>query len=231
MADMGKRILALAVALGLSGPFAVPAQAQIDDWSLEQRLFQGLLTGLGILERERPPIDYRERAPLVLPPNTNLPAPQESASSRNPAWPNDPDAMRARRAAREANEPILRLDPDRRFSNEEMRSQSFGGLFGGGEVDVTRRGRAPDDYRALPAHEMGITPIWGQVGALFGGRNTDNQIIPFTGEPPRRRLVEPPPGFRTPSPDAPFGPLGRRPNDPQAVYNRGPSGQDPAGNR
>lgn len=194
------------------------------------QLMRGLLSGLGIMEPERPQIEYRERAPLVLPPSNALPSPRETASSRNPNWPNDPDVARARAAEAEGRAPILRLDPGRTLTNSEMRQQSGGSWWGGGPVDATQTPSLGETTRALSATEMGVRPLWTEVGSLFG-RGRQEERIEFAGEQPRRRLVEPPPGFRTPSPDAPFGPVGRRPDDPNsaaaASQRAARSGQDP----
>jgi hypothetical protein len=95
-------------------------------------------------------------------------------------------------------------------------------------VDTTRDRSQAQISGPATIDEMRVAPIWSQVGSLFGG-SRDNQVVPFPGEPARRRLVEPPPGYRTASPDAPYGPVGRRPDDPQAPNARRSSGQDPAG--
>ncbi|PTM60574.1 hypothetical protein C8P69_103508 [Phreatobacter oligotrophus] len=206
------------------------AQAQQSEQSIEGRIFGGLLSGLGLVDRQRPPIDYRERAPLVLPRNNALPPPQDPAAARNSNWPNDPDVARARAAGLAERTPIVRDDQGRTLTNSEMRARQNGGWFGGGEVDTTRDRSANAIAGPSTADEMRVAPIWSQVGSLFGPNSRDNQVVPFPGEPPRRRLIEPPPGYRTASPDAPYGPVGRRPDDPQAPNMRGQSGQDPVGN-
>lgn len=203
------------------------AQAQQDDASsLERNLLGGLLSGLGITDSARPSIDYRQRAPLVLPRSNALPPPQDPAAARNPNWPNDPDVARARAAGLAERAPIQRDEHGRTLTNAELRARQ-GGWFGGGVVDTTRDRSQQQMSGPATASEMGVQPIWSQVGSLFGG-SRDNQVVPFPGEPPRRRLVEPPPGYRMASPDAPYGPVGRRPDDPQAPNARQPSGQDPA---
>jgi hypothetical protein len=217
-------VLATAICLSAS---AASAQSQ-DSSGIERSLFQGLLSGLGVVGEERPPIDYRERAPLVLPRGNNLPPPQESGAARNPNWPNDPDVARARAAGLAANAPIVRDDDGRTLTNAEMRArQSGGGWFGGGRVDATRQQSEAQIAAPATASQMGVQPIWSQVGSLFGS-SRDNEVVAFPGEAPRRRLVEPPPGYRTASPDAAYGPVGRRPEDPHAAYNRQQSTQDPA---
>jgi hypothetical protein len=224
-----KRILAALLASTFAMA-ASAAQAQSQDGpSLEQNLFNGLLSGLGITDRGRPPIDYRERAPLVLPRGNALPPPQDSAAARNPNWPNDPDVARARAAGLAERTPIQRDEFGRTLTNSELRARQ-GGWFGGGVVDTTRDRSHQQISGPAGVAEMGVQPIWSSVGSLFGSSSRDNQPVPFPGEPPRRRLVEPPPGYRTASPDAPYGPVGRRPEDPHATYGRsGAQGQDPAG--
>lgn len=217
------RIALLATAVSLSAA-GLPASAQE---SPEGRIFRGLLSGMGIIDEQRPPIDYRQRAPLVLPRGNALPPPQESASARNPNWPNDPDVARARAMGLEASSPIVRDEMGRTLTNQELRARYGGGLFGGGPVDTTRQRSEQQIAGPATAAEMGVRPIWSQVGSLFGSAR--EEVVPFPGEPARRRLVEPPPGYRTASPDAPYGPVGRRPDDPQAAYNRDrQTGQDPA---
>ena len=226
-----KRLSVALLATAFSAFGAGLASAQ--EGTLERNIMQGVLSGLGIVGEERPPIDYRQRAPLVLPRGTNaLPPPQDgTASARNPAWPNDPDLARQRAAGLAARAPIDNGDVQmqRGLTNGEMRSRNNGGLFGGGPVDVT--GRQSEQQVSSPAtiDEMRVAPIWSTVGSLFGGSNSRDVVVPFPGEAPRRRLVEPPPGYRTASPDAPYGPVGRTINDPQAANNRDREGsQDPA---
>ncbi|MGQ3670985.1 hypothetical protein ACT6QG_01125 [Xanthobacter sp. TB0136] len=151
-------------------------------------------------DEPKPEIDYRERAPLVVPPGTleNLPTPQESAHKQNPAWPKDPDVARRAREAAEANKPIKRDDPGRHLLPSELnkgRTQSglLGNLFkGGGQAP----GEDPDNPRRMLPSQLG-----------FGSWLTPNKQEPiaFTGEPERHTLTQPPPGYLTPAPNAPYG--------------------------
>ena len=95
---------------------AQPALAQ------EGMLFKNLMEGV-IGGRPGDDIEYRQRPPLVVPPNSTLPRPQAPASTRNAAWPNDPDVA-ARRAEAEASRvpvfnPNWRNNP--MLSQEELR--------------------------------------------------------------------------------------------------------------
>ena len=49
------------------------------------------LSTIGIIAPEQAPIDYQERAPLVVPPKFALPPPQERLAGRGGAWPTDPN--------------------------------------------------------------------------------------------------------------------------------------------
>src|SRR5438093_6850210 len=92
-------ILAGALALVLAGWGAGTASAQNADVDeeevpLDTKLMRQFLKDLG-LRRDGEGIEYRERAPLVVPPKRSLPPPQdEAAVTTNPAWPKDPDVDR-----------------------------------------------------------------------------------------------------------------------------------------
>ena len=82
----------------------------------EGEAVKSLLGSIGIIPKEKPPINYSERAPLVLPPKMELRAPARSAQRRDPTptgrrIPTSPPPARPRprrvrlRPAREAYEP------------------------------------------------------------------------------------------------------------------------------
>ncbi len=67
---------------------------------------KSILGAVGIIPKERPPIEYRERAPLVLPPKAVLRPPASPAEvEARGNWPKDPDVAAARREAYEARAP------------------------------------------------------------------------------------------------------------------------------
>lgn len=91
-------------------------------------LAKNILGSIGIIPKDPPKIDYRERAPLVLPSKTDLrmPVAPNAVESRAANWPKDPDVMAARREAADDALPagsreIDRLGEGKRLSVEEMR--------------------------------------------------------------------------------------------------------------
>ncbi|MCC5977748.1 MAG: hypothetical protein JJU21_06785 [Salinarimonas sp.] len=84
----------LALALGLG--IALPAQAQ------EGTLLRDIFGRIGIMEPEQPQIEYRERAPLVVPPSRDLPPPRAPEQIGGaPNWPQDRRDRVAREEQRE----------------------------------------------------------------------------------------------------------------------------------
>jgi hypothetical protein len=89
------RVIVAAGFLAIAGLFATGAQAQEG----------GLFSLLGITPKPQPDIDYRERAPLVVPPSRELPAPVEYSEADKASWPKDPDVRRKQRDAFLAKNP------------------------------------------------------------------------------------------------------------------------------
>jgi len=123
---------------------------------------KSLLGAIGIIPKDRPPINYRERAPLVLPPKMELRAPVEQGEieSRVANWPKDPDVTAARNDAREARlsetqRQAYKLNKGDRLSIDEIRSgrrpgedtASFDPASRDNRSDKSRM--SPDELRAL----------------------------------------------------------------------------------
>ncbi len=69
--------------------------ADDEDLPADTKFFRKLFKEFG-LQREGEGVEFRERAPLVVPPSRDLPPPQSAdAVTRNPAWPKDPDVQTA----------------------------------------------------------------------------------------------------------------------------------------
>ena len=184
---------------------AQPAFAQ------EGMLFKNLLEGTFGGKSGGDDIDYRERAPLVVPPSSALPRPQDPASARNAAWPNDPDVQRRKD---EANRPAFVLTEKARnnpiLSQEELRRGR-----------TARAEQAPTIVEEHSNYNNQIQPI--RVGKDLASRR--NQVaedtLTYGSEPQRRLLTEPPTGYRRPAGTAALGPgRGGPVEDKQAVGQR-----------
>ena len=82
---------------------SVPAFAEeAEDDGFDIQIIRRVLSAVGLRD-DKPPIDYRERSPLVVPPSTSLPAPM-SGNVAAPNWPVDPEIkeQRIRNAASKA---------------------------------------------------------------------------------------------------------------------------------
>lgn len=181
---------------------ASPAFAQ--EGVLFQRLMQGMM---GSSEDN---IDYRERPPLVVPPSSALPRPQDPASTRNAAWPNDPDVAARREAARSALVPA----ENEKYRNNPMLSQQ-----------ELRRGRTLRQQSAGNVTTEDHSNYNNQIAPIRIGRELASQrnqaaedTLTYGSEPQRRLLSEPPTGYRRPAGNAPLGPGRSGPEeDKQAV--------------
>jgi hypothetical protein len=210
---------ALGLALGiviLTGP--APARAADDEPSVDQKVMRGIMEGLGFKRDGEAQINYQERAPLVLPPNRDLPPPErpDAVTANNPAWPKDPDVERRRAEAA--------MERNRNVSDEREREQNPlrpNQLTPGGS-GKKKQARTDDGYdppasgfgnQLLPS-QLG-SPKNGVFGAMFGGPKEES--AKFTGEPPRASLTDPPTGYQTPSPQQPYG-LGKAGPEKPANY-------------
>ena len=191
------RLALFAAALLVSAGAALPAQAQEEQ--PEKSVTESLLTGFGLVAPTPPEIDYRERAPLVVPQNAEvLPPPMDDALAANPAWPKDPEEIaRRKQAAADAKQ----SKQHSRYDGIDPRPLKPGEVEGGkrsGTVQGSGFGLKDTDNHLSP-NQMEFKG-WGN---LWSAGN--EKPLTFTGEPEREALVQPPPGYQTPAPNAPYG--------------------------
>ncbi|HKF99916.1 MAG TPA: hypothetical protein VKB15_04780 [Xanthobacteraceae bacterium] len=188
------RGLLRAAACGLIGAVVIigagtsRAVAEDDEKSFDQKIRDNFMGALGI--KSGNDIDYRERSPLVLPPKIELPPPEANAARAAPNWPVDADQKRRRE---EANR--------RRDEVEESRALRPSEL----NVGPRQRGQEPtrsqDEIEGRPGRPSDLGYTGGILGSIFGNKE---ETVPFTKEPPRTSLIEPPTGYQTPSPNQPY---------------------------
>lgn len=185
-----------------------------EDVPLDTKILRGFMKQLG-LQRDGNGINYEERAPLVIPPNRNLPPPERSDAvlAHNPAWPVDPDVRRAKQEAAAERKKSLNADEALRNEQRPLRPDE---IAPGPKPRSTRH--VDDGYRAptdagnpLRPAQLGVNSFFGKV---FG--KDDPVVGRFTGEPGRTALTDPPAGYQTPSPNQPYG-VGKASAAPKAT--------------
>jgi hypothetical protein len=170
------------------------AGAAISGARAEDSIFADVLSTIGMLPSSHAAIEYRERAPLVLPPSRDLPPPEAPATT-DASWPKDPDVERARRDIEDEKLPATqswryianREDPNR-ISTEELR---------GGRVS----GRGP---ATGPSEQERLNPVLSASELNKGRAAAKVDDWSKNGEPKRVRLTDPPPGYRTPAESAAY---------------------------
>ena len=180
----------------------LPARAADGDEekSFDEKIIDSILKGAGLRD-DSANIEYRERSPLVIPPETTLPPPESSTAANNPNWPVDPELKRARSAKKSVKNNYLTgdtlLDDGRPLRPDEMMRGRSTAASGG----ATASNQIPSDY----SEKMTPNQL-GSRGGLFNNLFAPSEeVAPFTGEPARTTLIEPPPGYQTPSPAQPYG--------------------------
>ncbi len=108
----------------------------------DKGVFKKILGGIGLRPRPGPEIDYRERAPLVIPPTTDLPPP-ESANAMPAEWPKDRGTgpKRAMHERRERGTASGDKPPDEGFISSAVESTEswFSDITGKGGGKVEQR--------------------------------------------------------------------------------------------
>ncbi len=184
-----------------AGSLSARAADDVDeeDVPADVKFFRNLLAGLG-WQRDGVGIDYRERSPLVVPPTRSLPLPEpNNVAAKNPAWPKDPDVQRAKKITADRKKPRKTVDEE---SLPELPNQL--NRPGAAIARTTQRPSTDNKDPTLPSSnaELNAKSVFN-IDALLG-RNKD-EYTTFLSEPPRASLIEPPPGYRTPSPAQPYG--------------------------
>jgi len=201
--------VALAVAMAWSAGSARAEDANDDEnVPLDTKLFRQFMKDLGLSRNGDALIEYRERAPLVVPPSRELPPPRDEADvSKTPAWPKDPDVAR-RKQDLSAEKARLKGNLSVEEQARALRPDELD-KPGAGEkksADAKGAGKSPEDTsRPLMPSDLGTKTekIFGSIWSSFTPAKPES--APFTGEPPREGMTAPPSGYQTPSPNYPYG--------------------------
>jgi hypothetical protein len=153
----------------------------------DKRMFNAILGSIGLGNSGAPNIEYRERSPLVVPQGRDLPPPGKAVKAGD--WPVEPEvkAKRTKAALRKAGKDPDIVDPALPISGTAENYKTGGtGVW----ADEKAPKKEPDFITMMMQGKLGGT--WEEYGK-------------FTGEPARTSLVQPPSGYLTPSPAAPYG--------------------------
>ncbi len=192
--------IALAGAVSVAMPSVALAEDDDEEESLETKFIKGLF---GISDGAS--INYRERPPLVVPPNLGqLPQPEANAIANSPSWPKDPEIVerKKRTAAKKNQRQRSSEEDDRALTPAELNAY---GRKPTGSTVLNPSGPQDAEFDGQRAQRPGEL---GYKGGLFGGLFKDNtkpEVATFSSEPARSELTQPPPGYRTPSPSHPYG--------------------------
>jgi hypothetical protein len=190
----------LAVALAMAASSGrVFADDNDEDLGWDVKILRQFLKDLG-LQRDGNQIEYRERAPLVVPPSRSLPPPRDADSvADNPAWPKDPDVQERNLAKKKS--PRIASEVMEAEARPLSRSELDKGRIPSGQGQTKSAPTAEESARPMRPEELKSKSIFS--GMFSFGSNTETAT--FTEEPARNSLTAPPSGYRTPSPNQPYG--------------------------
>jgi hypothetical protein len=195
---------AFGIVLVMAGATAVFAGDDDDDDLADTKFIKGLLRGFGLRNGQEAGIEYKERPPLVVPPSRDLPPPVAAGSLavNNPAWPADPDEKK-RASARKARAERKPFDPYK--AGDPVKPSEL--AAGQTNNPAVKSGEGPDHSPEMTPSQLGYTGgLWSilSLGKTFGGEK-EVETATFVREPTRNYLTDPPPGYRTPSANQPYG--------------------------
>lgn len=207
------RMAAVALGIGMvvSASVARAQDAEDDDSTFEEKIIKNIMGSIGATNMDNRGIDYRERSPLVIPPKIDLPPPvSASAEPLAPNWPKDPEEIeRAQIRAANKKQRLTGSEGARPLMPSEL------------AVGKTKHVAATENLAPAGNQNPMLSPSQlgfkgNLLGTLFGGNKSES--APFTGEPDREQLTQPPPGYQTPSPNFAYGTGPKQPLN-QGGYN------------
>lgn len=176
-----------AVALGIGLVMIVGAahagDDDVDNRSFSEKMMDSLKAPFTTTNMDSRGIDYRERSPLVVPPQLDLPPPAAAAAEVNaPNWPKDPDEKRRKAAIAARKKSVTNASHELTPAEAEA-----------------ARASATASQQPLP--QQSFTE---KMGTYLGGAPKP-EVGQFKGEPVRETLTQPPPGYQIPSPNYAYG--------------------------
>ena len=152
--------------------------------------FDTLLGMVGLADKpEEPNIQYRERAPLVLPPKTELRQPRQAASTRAANWPQDQETVAAaRKRAQDGRVRLERID-------EGVQSAAARELAAGRVQPSRQTGQGECTMDTDPSRPNNCDPATFWKSLSVKKQDETAQLLPGQ-EPERKYLTQPPKGYQ-----------------------------------
>jgi hypothetical protein len=173
----------LGIALVTTAGAARAGSDEEDNRSFSEKIMDNIKAGFTTTNMESKGIDYRERSPLVVPPQLDLPPPAAAAREANaPNWPKDPDEKRRKAAIAARKKSLTNTTHELTPAEEEA-----------------ARASAAASQQPLPQQ------TFGEKFSTYFGSASKPEIGQFKGEPTRETLTQPPPGYQIPSPNYAYG--------------------------
>jgi hypothetical protein len=192
-------MLGIAVVVGCAGTTVYAADDDQENELLDTKVVRGFLKALGLRREGDDDINYRERSPLVLPANKSLPPPETvNPAAKQAGWPDDPDvkAQKRRKTAEKNRKAYVEGVDDRPLLPSQYSPQ---GAAPRPKPEVGSSGSFEAAARPSTQAELGAKSIFSNMFA------PKEEYKTFSSEPPRVSLTDPPAGYRTPSPNQPYG--------------------------
>jgi hypothetical protein len=202
--------------------------ADDDDRSFTERFVDGFKSTIRGGTMDNRGIDYRERSPLVVPPNLDLPPPVTASKAPQVTnWPKDPDERQRKAiiAAKKKNAPPVVAVAPAAVADAAPRPINIAPPVPENVAPV------PVPVATRPDNPLARDPVYDQpgdlfkggaaalvpsgvsdtlgldkldIGGLFGSKKADAALPPGT-EPAREALIQPPAGYQTPSANYRYG--------------------------
>lgn len=149
---------------------------------------------IGVENDSGPPIDYHQRPPLVVPPTMTLPKPRPPLTSRARGWPQDPDALAAKKAAALAKAPRVDRndgDYDPAIAAAESRRR------GAPHSRASAKSHIPTG-NCLEKQTCSPKAFWSMLRNTKRREDSTAALVPGQA-PPREYLTQPPSRYMIPT--------------------------------
>lgn len=144
------RLAALVVVAASALP-ALMTSAHAQEKTDYKDIYNNILGNIG-LGKERDPIDYSPRAPIVVPPTNNLPPPVDSVQ-RGAGFPDDPDVFARRKALVDPRQPVPPTDSGVASKTRAYLIEPPAAYFDASAVAATGQQADKGEAPAAPKHQ------------------------------------------------------------------------------